>query len=379
MKKILYYDNSATTAVHPEVISVITDVLTNTYGNPSSLHSVGQKANEVLTESRKTISKHIGCNPKEIIFTSGACEANSLAIKGFLDSHKNSVLVTTKIEHKSILELCRREKYDVIYVSVDKNGRVNKDELLKICKTASEEGRTILTSIQAANNEIGTIQDIKAILSIVHKYNGIFHTDATQLFPYYKIDVSSLGIDMLSMSGQKIGAPKGIGFLYVKNGINLNPIIYGSQMEYRRGGTENVAYIAGLAKGIELLDYKNDNMINMQYYFFSKLSDMDFDYKVNGSMLYRLPSNINISFNGIDGEALAILLDCKGICVSTSSACNSASLEPSATLEAIGLSDKYIHGTIRITLPKNPQKEDINFLLKELKESIEILNTNNVT
>lgn len=370
IEKILYFDHAATTPVHPEVISTITDTLTNIFGNPSSLHSVGHKAKQILTNSRETIVKHINCKPNEIIFTSGACESNSLAIKGYLDCHKNATLITTRIEHKSITSLCESKDYDIKYVSVNRYGCVDLDNLNKICKETFDSNKNILVSIQSANSEIGTIQNIKEIAGITHRYKGIFHTDATQLFPYERINVSSLNIDMLSMSGQKINAPKGIGFLYVKNGIKLKPLIYGSQMESRRGGTENIPYIAGLAKAIELLDYDNANMKNIQYYLFSKLSDMEFDYKANGCMLNRLPNNINASFKGIEGESLAILLDCNGICVSTSSACNSASINPSAVLEEIGVPDDYIHGTIRITLPRDVTKSDVNYFLGVLKESV---------
>lgn len=370
IEKILYFDNAATTPVHPEVITTIADTLTNIYGNPSSLHSIGQKAKQILMNSRNIIANHINCKPNEIIFTSGACEANSLAIRGYMDCHKNTTLITTRIEHKSITSLCENENYDIRYVSVDKYGCVNLDDLDRICKELSNEKTSILVSIQSANSEIGTIQDIKKIGDIVHKYNGVFHTDATQLFPYQKINVNSLKIDMLSMSGQKINAPKGIGFLYVKEGIKLKPLIYGSQMEFRRGGTENIPYITGLAKAIELLDYDNRNMKNMQYYLFSQLSDMEFDYRANGYMLNRLPNNINISFKGIEGESLIILLDCNNICVSTISACNSISLKPSTVLKEIGVPEDYIHGTIRITLPHDVTKADVNYFLDILKESV---------
>ncbi len=374
----IYFDNAATTKVHPEVIKTITDTMTNIWGNPSSLHYIGQQAKHILDNARKLIAKHINCNPNDIIFTSGACESNSLSICGFLNKHPNSVLITTPIEHKSIQALCENNDYDIKYVKVDNNGRVDSEHLEQLCSETYLHGYShILVSIQSANSEIGTIQDIKSISSITHKYNGVFHTDATQLFPYQKINVKELGIDMLSMSGQKINAPKGIGFLYVKNGIDLKPLIYGSQMEFRRGGTENIPYIAGLAKAIELLQYENTYVQSMRDYLLNKFEGSGSDYIVNGDLENRLPNNINISFKGIEAESLLLLLDMNGICVSSGSACDSKSIQASSVLKAIGIPDDYIHGTIRITLSNENTFDELNYVFEKILQSVNILRSLN--
>lgn len=367
---ILYFDNAATTPLHPEVITEITETLETVYGNPSSQHSIGQKAKNLLCRSRTIAANQLNCKPEEIIFTSGACEANSLAIKGYMDYH-NTTLITTKLEHKSILFLCETEPYDIQYASVDSQGLVRLEELENLCKEICfHHNNPFLVSIHAANSETGTIQDITSISTIVHQYNGILHTDATQLFPYTKLDVEKLGIDLLSISGQKLHAPKGIGLLYVRDGISLQPLIYGSQMEYRRGGTENIPYIAGFAKAIQLLDYDNHSTIQMRDYLLSKLKKTQPDCRINGSLIHRLPNNVNVSFPGVEGEGLAMLLDSSGICVSTASACNSISLQPSAVLQELGVPEDYIHGTIRITLPKDTAKHDIDYFITKLNNAL---------
>lgn len=367
MKEIYYFDHAATTPLHPQVLSVVTDTLATIYGNPGSLHSVGRKARQVLTEARASIAEHIGAHPKEIIFTSGACEGNSLALRGYMEHHKNTILITTPIEHASIAALCRQEPDSVRYVPVDWHGFADLDRLHDLCRKESLKGTGhLLVSIQAANNEIGTIQNLKEISAIVHQYKGIFHTDATQLFPYEALDVRKLGIDMLSMSGQKINAPKGIGFLYVREGISLTPFSYGSQMEGRRGGTENIPYIAGLAKAVQLLDYNNVSMTQMRDYLISQLRRGEDDFIINGSFVHRLPNNLSISFRDVEGEALAMLLDCNGICVSTASACSTGSPEASRVLQAIHVPEEYINGTIRISLPRDITKKDIDYFMEIL-------------
>lgn len=364
---MIYLDNAATTKIHPEVIKTITDTMTNIWGNPSSLHQLGVSAKQILDNSRKTISQHINCSPNEIIFTSGACEANSLAIQGYMDKHSNSILITTAIEHKSTQSLCTDRNYDTCFVRVDRKGRVDLKHLEQLCKETYLNGYShMLVSIQSANSEIGVVQDIREIAKIVHKYNGVFHTDATQLFPYQKLNVKELGIDMLSMSGQKINAPKGIGFLYVKDDIDLKPLIYGSQMETRRGGTENIPYIAGLSKAIELLQYENTHVQSMRDYLLSKFQNDDLDYIINGDLENRLPNNISISFKNIEAESLLLLLDMNGICVSSGSACDSKSIQASSVLKAIGMTDDYIHGTIRITLSDDITFDELDYAYEKI-------------
>ncbi len=377
---MIYLDNAATTKVHPEVIKTITDTMNNVWGNPSSIHTKGLQAKQILDHSRRAIAKHINCKPNEIIFTSGACEANSLAIQGYMNKHENSVLITTPIEHKSIQALCKDNHYNIKYVQVDNKDSVDLKHLKQLCRESYlHKYSHMLVSIQSANSEIGTIQDIKSISSIVHQYNGIFHTDATQLFPYQKIDVKELDIDMLSMSGQKINAPKGIGFLYVKNGIELKPIIYGSQMESRRGGTENIPYIAGLSKAITLLKYENIYVQSMRDYLLNKFENSGLDYIINGDLENRLPNNINISFKGIEAESLLLMLDMNDICVSSGSACDSKSIQLSSVLKSIRVPDDYIHGTIRITLSNDITLDELDYVYQEIIESVKRLRSlNNV-
>lgn len=368
---MIYLDNAATTKIHPEVIKTITNIMTDIWGNPSSLHQLGQEAKLVLDASRKIISQYINCKQNEIIFTSGACEANSLAIQGYMDKHPHSVLITTAIEHKSIQSLCIDRNYNTRFVRVDNKGRVNLAHLEQLCKETYLNGYShMLVSIQSANSEIGVTQDICEIGKIVHKYNGIFHTDATQLFPYQRLDVKKLDIDMLSMSGQKINAPKGIGFLYVKDDIDLKPLIYGNQMETRRGGTENIPYIAGLSKAIELLPYENAYVKSMQDYLLDKFENSGLNYIINGDLENRLPNNICISFKNIEAESLLLLLDMNDICVSSGSACDSKSIQASTVLKTIGVSDDYIHGTIRITLSDDITFDELDYVYEKIIQGV---------
>ena len=368
---MIYLDNAATTRVNDEVMEVIFNTMKNVWGNPSSSYQLGMSAKKILDNSRKVISKSINCNSNEIILTSGACESNSLAICGHLDKHPNSILITTTVEHKSIQVLCVDRTYNTRYVRVDNKGRVDLSHLEQLCKETYLNGYShMLVSIQSANSEIGVIQDIREIGKIVHKYNGVFHTDATQLFPYQKLNVKELGVDMLSMSGQKINAPKGIGFLYVKDDIDLKPLIYGSQMETRRGGTENIPYIAGLSKAIELLQYENTYVQSMRDYLLGKFQNCRLDYIVNGDLENRLPNNISISFKNIEAESLLLLLDMNEICVSSGSACDSKSIQASSVLKAIKVPDDYIHGTIRITLSDDITFDELDYAYEKIIQGV---------
>ena len=368
---MIYLDNAATTRINDEVMEVIFNTMKNVWGNPSSSHQLGMTAKKILDNSRKVISKSINCNSNEIILTSGACESNSLAICGHLDKHPNSVLITTTIEHKSIQSLCIGRTYNTRYVRVDNKGRVDLSHLEQLCKETYLNGYThMLVSIQSANSEIGVIQDIREIGKIVH-------TDATQLFPYQKLNVKELGVDMLSMSGQKINAPKGIGFLYVKDDIDLKPLIYGSQMETRRGGTENIPYIAGLSKSIELLQYENTYVQSMRDYLLGKFQDCGLNYIINGDLENRLPNNISISFKNIEAESLLLLLDMNGICVSSGSACDSKSIQASPVLKAIKVPDDYIHGTIRITLSDDITFDELDYAYEKIIHGVRRLQSLN--
>lgn len=380
MRREYYLDNAATTEVYSEVIDTISNVMRDVYGNPSSIHRKGNQAQEIVDKARQIIADYINCKPSEIIFTSGACEANSLAILGYMKQrwHGYSVFCTTPIEHKSIIDLTKSVDYENWFADsrfeelrIKDNGLIDIDSLIDKLVNIDNDGYTPFVSIQGANSEIGIIQDIKKISEIVHKYNGIYHCDATQLFPYYRIDVQELGIDMLSMSGQKIHAPKGIGFLYVKEGIELEPLIYGSQEKGIRGGTENVPYIAGLAKAIELLDFKFKVTVKPEIFHVRNYMEHQLKKKIKNCMINNdwdccLPNLINISFKDIDAQDLITLLDAEDIYVSVGSACNSGSTEPSYVLKAINVPDEYIMGTIRITLPDDFEYDDVDYIVSRI-------------
>lgn len=388
MKEEFYLDNAATTCVAEEVIRSVFETMENEWYNPSSLYTPAQQTKAVVEKARKTIADYINCKPSEIIFTSGACEANSLGIMGWYHK-KHGEIITSNIEHKSIISIPNID----YKIHVDKNGFFNIKEFETLVDDIVEFREDIMSqlgmkydfkfilSVQAANSEIGTIQDIVQISKATHKHGGIFHCDATQLFPYQRIDVKKLGIDMMSMSGQKIHAPKGIGFLYVKEGIELEPLIYGSQELQRRAGTENIPYIVGLAKAIELLDkkFKNQTLEQPDIYFVRNymqnlLCEEIDDCIINGADVeHRLPNNINISFKGIESESLLLMLNQHNIYVSAGSACNSGDSSPSYVLQAIKVLEDYIRGTIRITLPDDFTFDEADYVVCVIKDCVERL------
>lgn len=352
---MIYLDSASTTKPKPEVISAVMKCLTTDWGNPSSLHTLGQNAKAIVDDARKAVADLIGAKPSEIIFTSGACEANSLAICGLLNKDSYT-LITTNIEHKSIMNIA--DDYFILHkIDVDKNGFIDLirlEQALQITKY-----NTPLVSIQYANNEIGTIQNMEEISRIVHKYGGILHTDATQIIPDRKIDVT--GIDMMSFSGQKLGAPKGIGVLYVKDGIELSPIIYGSQEKSRRGGTENVPYIAGLGEAVRHLEYPTGEV--RDYFVQQVLAQIPDCYLVGPTGENRLKNNASICFKGISSEMMVVMLDQNGICASSGSACN-AGLEVSHVLKAIGMGDDA-KSVVRFTFGDNT-KDEVDVVVEEL-------------
>lgn len=366
---MIYLDNAATTKPKKEVIDVILRCLSEDWGNPSSPYSFGIKAREVVNKGRKTVASFIGADPSEIIFTSGASESNSLAICGFLKAN-SSILFTSAIEHKSILKI-----FDDYYpknifknlLSVNEYGVLNLVDLQeKISKC-----RFPLVSVQYANNEIGTIQNIKKISKIVHQCGGVIHTDATQIIPDKKINVKDLDVDMLSFSGQKIGTPKGIGVLYIKKGIKINPIIYGTQENGLRGGTENVPYIAGLAEAMRCLSYPTKEV--RDYFVNRVLSEIEDCYLVGTPCGdERLHNNASICFKGVQSESILLMLDQKGIYVSSGSACNSSSLEPSHVLKAVGLLKDDLYSIVRFTFGENTI-EEVDTVISELAEIVKML------
>ena len=376
---MIYLDAASTTQPKQEVIETMMPYFTEKFYNPSALYSKASKIKDDIENARKTIGNFINANSNEIYFTSSGSESNCWAIQGFINywrrKGKEPTIITSVIEHKSIMACVDNMNVDVHYVGVDNEGFIDIDLLTEILNYVQNEHNKILVSMQFANNEIGTIQRIKEIAEIVHKYNAVFHTDSVQAFGQIPIDVKELGIDMLSASGHKIGCPKGIGMLYKKRDIEIDPLIYGSQMDGLRGGTENVAYIIGMAKAVELIEDNIKSQIRLTVLrnnFITELKSLG--CKVNGSLYQRLPNNINVTFSqDVAGEALTYLLDMCGIMVSTGSACNSHSVEPSYVLKAIGLSDEEAAKTIRFTLPEDITMDDIDNVMSELKKQIELL------
>ena len=364
------------------VIETITNAMRQYWQNPSSLYASNVK--EEINKCRTNIAKFINAKPDEIIFTSGASESNNLAIRGWvdrmwLDVYKTPCIVTTQIEHKSILKLLESCNIDILlkHCDVDKFGVANCESLER--HLSMSKGDPILVSIHMVNNEIGSIQPIQKISDLVHKYGGVLHIDATQAFGKIPIDVESLGIDMMSISGHKISPIlKGIGFLYKKNNINIQPLIYGTQESNLRGGTENTFGIIGLSKAIEFCDVSEDKireMYSKRDYFIGCL-EHKFGCKLNGHPSQRLPNNINVTFSqNVTGESLLYTLDMSDIKISTGSACNSESIEPSYVLKAIGLSNEDAIKTIRITLSDDITYEDIDKVIDEIDKSIKLIET----
>ena len=386
----MYLDNASTTPVKPEVIDAMMPWLQDKWHNPSSLYSDATYAKIAIDNARKTIADFIHAKPSEIYFTSGGSESNCWAIQGFANSrlakHRVPIVITTNIEHKSIMECVKNLPIAATYfLNVDSSGLVDIDELEDIIKELVENGTDpddILVSIQYANNEIGTIQEIRLISDMVHKYDCVLHTDAVQAFGQNDIDVVAKGIDMMSASAHKIGGAKGTGFLYIRNGIEIKPLIYGSQMNGMRGGTENVAGIVGMAKAVELASCKLSQRIahiSMIRDYFIRLFD-DINCKINGSEVYRLPNNINVMLPyDINGETLLYSLDVDDIQIGTGSACNSRSIEPSHVLKAIGLTDDEASRCIRITIGDDFTEQDADHVAEAIEKSLKVLKSINET
>lgn len=381
----IYLDNAATTKPKKEVVEAMMPYLMDKWHNPSALYSEASKIKKDIESARKTIGKFINANGNEIFFTSSGSESNCWAIQGFVNHciarGKNPCVITSTIEHKSVIECVDNlNNINVHYIGVDKNGFVNIAQLRNVlfhAATICEE--EVLVSIQFANNEIGTIQHIKEIAEEVHRFGGVFHTDAVQAFGHVQIDVKDLDVDMLTASGHKVGCPKGIGILYKKDSVSINPLIYGSQMDGMRGGTENVPYIMGMSKAVELLQEDDEYQLRMTVLrnnFISQLKSLG--CSVNGSIEDRLCNNINITFfQNISGESMVYMLDTCGIYVATGSACNSHEITASYVLKAIGLSDEDAHKTIRITLSDDITMDEIDEAVQEMKKQIMLLSMDN--
>lgn len=373
MEKIIYLDHGATTKVDERVLNKMLPYFSLNYGNPSSSYFLGRRNKRAVENAREEVAYNIYAKPKEIYFTSGGSESDNLAIKGvaYANSNKGKHLITSKIEHPAVLNTCKtieKQGYEVTYLNVDKDGFINLEELKNAIRAD-----TILITIMFANNEIGTIEPIEKIGRIAKENNIYFHTDAVQAVGNIKIDVNKMNIDLLSMSAHKFYGPKGVGAVYVRNGINFKRLQDGGHQEKgKRAGTENVPGIVGLAEAIKnaYLEFeeKNKKVINLRDYFIEELNKINQNIRINGSLENRLPGNINVSFIGYDAVEILMRLDEYGICASSGSACSTGSTVPSHVLTSIGLSKEELDGTIRFTLGKENTKEEIDYTVKILKK-----------
>ncbi len=372
-KRFVYADNAATTQPRKEAIEEMMPYLTEGWGNPSSIHSKGEEAKAALASYRERVASVLGCDAREIVFTSCGTEADNHAIRGaaYANSGKGKHIVTTKVEHPAVLNTCRaleKEGFRVTYLDVDGEGRVSPEKVdAAICED------TVLVSVMYANNEIGTIMPVREIAEVCHKRGVLFMTDAVQAVGTLPVNVRELGADLVTVSGHKIGAPKGIGLLYIKKGTKIKNLIEGGGQESsRRGGTENLPYIAAFAKALELAYEEaadNARIIKMRDRLIEELLKVPRS-RLNGSRTERLPGNVNISFECIEGESILLLMDMAGICCSTGSACSSNSLDPSHVLLAIGLPHEVAHGSVRITLSHGNTEEDVDYIIEKLTATV---------
>ncbi len=377
MARFVYADNAATTKVSREVVEAMTPVFEVAWGNPSSQHSKGYEAKELLDDARARVAKVLGCAPGEIYFTSSGTESDNWAIRGAAYRMKKkgrTHIITSAIEHHAVLNTCialEREGFEVTYVGVDADGVVKLDEL-----RAAISDKTALVAIMYANNEIGTIEPIEEITEIAHEYGALMFTDAVQAVGSVDIDLSRLKVDMLALSGHKIHAPKGIGALFIRRGVNIANLIDGGGQEKRkRGGTENLPYIVGLAKALETAKERIpllDRVRVMRDRLIEALTKVPYS-KLNGHRTNRLAGNVNIGFEFIEGESILMWLDMSGICASTGSACSSASLDPSHVLLAIGVPHEKAHGSIRLSISHDTTDEDIDYIIETLPPIVEKL------
>ena len=371
MKRFVYADNAATTPVSQTVLNAMLPYYTEKYGNPSSLYAVGREAKKALEEARENVANHLGALPNEIFFTSGGSEADNWAIKGVaheLAKKGKKHIITSKFEHHAVLhttEALEKEGFEVTYLEVYENGIVKPEDVEKAIRED-----TALVTIMYANNEIGTIQPISEIGALCKKHGVLFHTDAVQAVGNVKINVKEENIDLLSLSGHKLHAPKGVGALYVRRGIRLpNLISGGAQERGKRAGTENVAGIVALSVAMDEayanLDERNARLIRMRDRLIEGASKIERS-RLNGDAVKRLPGNFNMCFEGIEGESLLLKLDFAGICASSGSACTSGSLDPSHVLLAIGLPHEIAHGSLRISFSDQNTEEDVDYILEVL-------------
>lgn len=378
MENTVYLDYAATTYVKPEVLEEMLPYFTQKFGNPSSFYSISRENRMAIDKARAQVAKALNCDVNEVYFTGGGSEADNWAIKGIASAHKNkgNHIITTKIEHHAVLHTCQyleKHGFEVTYLDVDDKGLVNLEEL----KNAITD-KTILVSIMFANNEIGTIEPIKQIGEICRERKIFFHTDAVQAVGNVAIDVKDMNIDLLSLAGHKIYGPKGVGVLYIRKGIKIDNLIHGgSQERNRRAGTENIPGVVGLGKAIELatdnLEEHRNKMIALRDRLIDGLLKVPYT-RLNGAEGdKRLPGNVNVCFEFVEGESILLSLDFKGICASSGSACTSGSLDPSHVLLAIGLPHEIAHGSLRLTLGEGSKEEDVDYILEVIPPIIERL------
>ncbi len=376
---MIYLDNAATTKTDPKVVEAMLPYFSEFYGNPSSIYKIGADSKKAITAAREQIAAVLGAKAEEIYFTAGGSEADNWALKAAFEAYKGkgNHIITTKIEHHAILHTCeyleKERGAKITYLDVDADGMISLEELEKAITP-----ETILISIMFANNEIGTIEPVKEIGEIAKKHGVLFHTDAVQAFGQVPINVDEMNIDMLSSSGHKINGPKGTGFLYIRKGVKIRSFVHGGAQERkRRAGTENVPGIVGYGAAAQLADStmaeRAAKEIELRDYMIGRLVKEVPSCKLNGHPEKRLPNNVNLSFEFIEGESLLIMLDMEGICASSGSACTSGSLDPSHVLMAIGLPHEIAHGSLRMTLSAETTKEDIDFTIEKVKEIVEKL------
>ncbi|MDR1135304.1 MAG: cysteine desulfurase NifS [Clostridiales Family XIII bacterium] len=378
MKRQVYLDYSATTPVKEEVLEKMIPYFTQSFGNPSSLYTIGQNSKQAIAEAREQVAALIGADSKEIYFTSSGTEADNWAVIEAAEARKNkgNHIITSKIEHHALLhsaEYLEKRGFDVTYIGVDDKGFIDLDEL-----EAAITDKTILISIMYANNEVGTIEPVSEIAAIAKKHGVLFHTDAVQALGNVPIDVHAIGADMMSVSAHKIYGPKGVGALYIRKSLALPSHIHGGGQENKkRAGTENLAGIVGFGAAAELaatnLDGHIEKVTALRNYFIDRVCKEIPDVYVNGDILRRLPGNANITFEYIEGEALLLLMDLDGVAVSTGSACSSASLTPSHVLTALGIPAEIIHGSLRFTIGDFTTKDDLDYTVEHLIKNVEKL------